>query len=135
MKERIKDKIKGIEKYLQELEELIPDSFEDYLDDFVIRAACERYFEKIVESAVDLAFLLIRFNEFPSPESDVGAFEILAKNNTISFELSEKLKDAKSMRNIIAHEYGEVDDKLVFPSIKNELIKDIIDFLKEIKWK
>ena len=37
------------------------------------------------------------------------------------------------MRNIIAHEYGKIDDELVFHSITEELEKDILDLIKEIE--
>ena len=37
------------------------------------------------------------------------------------------------MRNIIAHEYGEINNELIFESIKNELIKDVSEFIKYIK--
>jgi uncharacterized protein YutE (UPF0331/DUF86 family) len=36
-------------------------------------------------------------------------------------------------RNILAHEYGEVDDEIVFNSIKDELEKDVKGFIKSIK--
>jgi uncharacterized protein YutE (UPF0331/DUF86 family) len=35
----------------------------------------------------------------------------------IDKRLSSKLKEAKGMRNIIAHEYGNIDDKIVFKSM------------------
>ena len=52
---RIKDKIKEIEGYLSELSEIIPKSFEEYKE-IKNKAACERYFEKIIESVIDLSF-------------------------------------------------------------------------------
>ena len=43
---RISDKINEIETYLEELEEITPNSFNAYAKDFKTKAACERYFEK-----------------------------------------------------------------------------------------
>jgi len=37
------------------------------------------------------------------------------------------------MRNIIAHEYGEIDDEIVFNAITEELIKDVGEFIKGIE--
>ena len=37
------------------------------------------------------------------------------------------------MRNIISHEYGKIDDEIVFDSIKDELILDAEEFIKQIK--
>jgi len=51
----------------------------------------------------------------------------------ISERLGEKLKDAKRMRNILAHEYGAVDDEVVFQAISEELSDDVTEFLIKIK--
>ena len=130
---RINDKIIDIEKYLEELDEIVPSSFEEYKKDFQKMAACERYFEKIIEAVVDLGFILIRENDFKLPEDDEGVFEILLSKGIISERLSNKLQDAKGMRNIIAHEYGNIDDELVFEAISNELKSDVEDFLESIE--
>jgi uncharacterized protein YutE (UPF0331/DUF86 family) len=37
------------------------------------------------------------------------------------------------MRNILAHDYGVVDDEIVFESITGELEKDTTEFLKNIR--
>ena len=133
MNNRIDDKICEIEKYLDELEEIKPLNLEDYIKDIKTKAACERYFEKIVEACVDLASLVISYKRLNIPEDDEKAFYVLSHNNIITMELANKLKEAKGMRNIIAHEYGKVDDELVFPAVKEELIPDVEKFLQKIK--
>lgn len=130
---RIDDKIHEIEESLSELDSFVPHSFEDYEKDHKTKAACERYFEKIIESAVDLAFIIIKENRFKTPEEDKGAFDVLAEEEIISIELSEKLKNAKGMRNIITHQYGVVDDELVFHSITYELKRDVKEFVEEVR--
>ncbi len=127
---RINEKKEEIEKYLGELEKFIPGNLEEYKNNLEKRRICERYFEIIVEALVDLAYLIINENKFKSPENDEQAFDILKDNKIISDELAEKLKDAKGMRNIIAHEYGKVDDELVFEAVANELINDAEEFIK-----
>lgn len=114
---RTKDKIKEIEEYLERLMEIVPKELEDYKKDHKTKAACERYFEKIVEAVIDLCFLIIKEKGLKMPEDDEGSFDILKQEDIISEKLNGKLKDAKGMRNIIAHEYGKVDDELVFEVI------------------
>jgi uncharacterized protein YutE (UPF0331/DUF86 family) len=130
---RIKDKIEELEKYLQELSEIIPTNFEKYQSEFKTRAACERYAEKIICAITDLAFLVIKENKFRIPEEEKQSFDILNEENIISNELKERLKDAKGMRNILAHEYGRIDDEIVFESISEELIPDSEEFINQIK--
>ena len=135
MNERINDKIEEIEEYLSELEELVPSDLEEYKSNKTTKAACERYVEKIIEGVVDLAFLAAKHLKIEIPEqtTDKDIFELLVKNNIISQELSKKLQEAKGMRNILAHEYGKIDDEIVFNSLKNELPDDTKDFTKSIK--
>lgn len=130
---RINDKIEEIESYLSELCEIMPENFEAYAHDLKAKAACERYFEKIIEAVVDLAFLAIKDRGFTTPEEDKEAFDILAEEKIISKELAVKLKEAKGMRNIIAHEYGEIDDRIVFESITEEFEKDVEEFITHLK--
>lgn len=129
---RINDKIKGVENYLSELLEIMPRDFQEYKD-IKTKAACERYFELIIGGIVDLSFLVIKEKGLKIPEEDKQAFEILADENIITEQLSEKLKEAKGMRNLIAHEYGGIDDELVFESITQELEKDVSEFIELIK--
>lgn len=129
---RIKEKIAEIEEYIDELEEFMPENYESYMQDMKTKAACERYFEKITEAMVDLAFLIIKDKGLKQPEDDKEAFDALAKEKITSEELAERLKRAKGMRNIIAHQYGSVDDEIVFHSITEELVEDAETFLKSI---
>ena len=129
MNKRIKDKINDIIIYLEQLSKIKPDSFKEYKNYFKVKAACERYFEKIAEAVVDLANLTIREEGFQPPEGDYESFDILEKENIIDFDLSGKLKNMKGMRNILAHQYGEVDNKIVYSSIDREIYPNIKEFL------
>ncbi|MCK4649919.1 DUF86 domain-containing protein [Candidatus Pacearchaeota archaeon] len=133
MGDRKGDKIVEIEEYSDKLTEFFPSDFKNYTSDEKTKAACERYFEKIVESVVDLAFFTIKEENFRAPEFDREAFEILAGKNLISEKLSLNLGNAKSMRNWLAHRYGKVDDKKVFEAIRDKLFYDVRDFLEAIK--
>ena len=50
----------------------------------------------------------------------------------VSERIAQKMKQAKGMRNIIAHEYGTIDDEIVFETITREIIKDTREFLNEL---
>ena len=133
MRARIDDKILELERYLRELASIAPATFGGYEADIQAKAACERYFEKITEALVDLAFLVIKDKGLKLPEDDKQSFSVLADAGVIGSALSEKLGEAKGMRNVIAHEYGSVDDKLVFEAITEEIGRDAKAFLKSIR--
>lgn len=61
--------------------------------------------------------------------SDMAA--ILAKEKIIRKELEQPLKDMIGLRNIIAHQYGDIDFRILYRIVKNEL-KDVYIFLEDI---
>lgn len=129
---RISDKISEIEKFVEELEDIAPSSLEEYTSSLEKKAACERYIEKIVEAATDLAFLTIKSRKLRIPQDDADAFSILFEKGIISKALAEKLKDAKGMRNVISHQYGAIDDEIVFEAVTKELAHDVKEFIKAV---
>lgn len=133
MKERILDKIGEISKYLEELSEIVPADYDSYIADSRDRAACERFFEKIIEACVDLAFIVVKYKKLDLPKGDKEIFKILEKNKLISADISRKLSEAKGMRNILAHEYGKVNDQLVYEAVHEELVSDVETFLNQIE--
>ncbi len=133
MNARTREKINQIEKFVEELAKIRPTTFKQYSTDLKTKAACERYFEKILEAVVDLAFLVIREKELQMPEDDKQAFDILANAKSIAPSLAVRLKEAKGMRNFLAHQYGMINDKLVFRAISQELEKDVRAFLQALE--
>ena len=129
---RINEKISEIHKYLGELMEIAPNNIEEYESNKIIRAACERYFEKVVEAVTDLAFIVISLKKFRVPEDDADSFKVLEENGIINNELYYRLKDAKGMRNFITHQYGKINDKLVYEAITEEFENDVKKFIDSI---
>ena len=130
---KIEDKINEIYIYLDELLEIVPNDFEKYKSNNLVKAACERYFEKIIEAITDIAFMIIVKRKLRIPEDDIDAFRILLEGNVINEELYKKLKQAKGMRNILAHQYGTVDNRIVFEAISEYFEKDVKEFIGKVK--
>jgi len=130
---RIEDKKQLVEEFLNELEEIIPGSYEDYIKNTEKRLACERAFEKIIEAANDLAILIIKDKRLSLPSEDEKAFGIIANAKIISENLASRLKKAKGMRNRLAHQYDKIDDEIIFEAITKEIIKDARELLGELK--
>lgn len=130
--ERIEEKIREINKYLEELDSIKPISQEEYVNNLKEKAACERYFEKIIEAVIDLGFMILKSKSLGKPEDDSDLFNILERNNILDSNLSERMKEAKGMKNFISHQYGEIDDKLVFNAVTKELEKDTKLFIEKI---
>lgn len=131
---KIDDKITELKMFIEEFINIIPKNFNEYNSSFEKKAACERYFEKIIEGCIDLSFILIKKFKFNIPEDDIDSLKIIFENKIITKELFNKLKDAKGMRNLIVHQYGKIDNIIVFDSLDN-LIEDVNEFISQIgKW-
>jgi len=130
---RIEDKILIIEKFLQELMEVMPNSFELYINNIEKRLASQKAFENIIESVNDLAILIIKERGFDLPSDDKRAFDILARGELISEDLAFRLKKAKGMRNFLVHRYDDINDEIVYDAISNEISKDTKEFLELLK--
>lgn len=131
--QRTLDKIKEIEEFLIEFEILRKHSYENYKKNIYVRSTCERYFEKTIQATADLAILFIKEKGLALPEEEKDSFKLLFEKRFIDSELKDKLKRAKGMRNLLAHDYGKIDDRIVFKAIKNDLIPDVNKFLRVIK--
>lgn len=129
---RIDDKIEEIDRYLTEIESVVLPEIGLYEKDFKIRAIYERYFEKIVEATADLAFLIIKEKGLRIPKLEKEYFDVLLEEKVISLEICDSMKDLKGMRNVIVHEYGEIDDELVFEAVKEKLIPVVTKFLEVV---
>lgn len=130
MSKRIDDKINEILEYIDELKSIFPDSFSSYIN-IKTKAACERYVEKLIEASIDLGILVIKYYSINCDLSK--CFEILNDNNIINTNICTNLREIKSMRNVIIHNYNSVNDELVYNSIKNKLFVDILEFINQIR--
>jgi len=135
IKDRIDEKIVEIEKFISELHDLTPLEldFEKYKCDLTTKAIFERYSEKIIEAIEDLAFLIVNYKKLKYPEEEKEIFDTLKKSKIIPDVLSERLKNAKGMRNVIAHQYGKIDDEVIFNSVTEEIEKDSEEFIRLIR--
>lgn len=55
----------------------------------------------------------------PSSEEDI--IENLRNGGIIDLEMTDKLMAMRRFRNIVAHRYGKIDDRIAFSLLENEL--------------
>lgn len=90
----------------------------------------ERILELLIETSSDLIFHELS-KKVSTPDSYREAFIAAGKENIIPKALAGRLALACGMRNILVHEYEEIDYKLVHKSIKTAL-HDFADFIKAL---
>lgn len=73
------------------------------------------------EQAIDLANHVIRKGKLGLPKESKESFEILARAGVIPQELADRLKGMVGFRNIMVHQYQEMDIKIMVDVIEHHL--------------
>ncbi len=129
-RERIASRLDELDGYLRELDQIMPANRTAY-EEIEKRRACERLLQISVETVVTISQLLVSGLRLGLPAEENDLFEKLARERLISSELAETLKSMKGFRNILVHEYGKIDDDLVFSFLTTRL-DDFRTFRAEI---
>ncbi len=130
-KKRIAGKIAEMDSYITELEAIAPDKLEYYLEDERTKRACERLLQISVETVIDISALVLKGIKSTVPSDEEDVFDKLSKNGIITEKFLGKLKTMKGFRNILVHRYGEVNDRLVFSYLQNDL-EDFSEFRRQV---
>lgn len=116
-------KAKLIKKDLGKLAQTKPKSFEAYLKDEDAQLVTERLLERIVGRMIDINYRVLR-NEYDFMPSDFKqSFVDLGTRVKASDKLIEEVSKSSGLRNVLAHEYEEIDPKKVYQSIDNALVQ------------
>ena len=120
--DRILVRLNFIEEKLQQLNRFGRISLDDYLGNSDQRLIIERLLELIIQSAIDINKHIVTKGlrlKFPSESKE--SFILLFQNNILSKELAQNLADSAGLRNVLAHQYLEINDTIVYESIAKAL--------------
>lgn len=129
--DKITQRLDCLKQYYGYLKNVRDISFEKYVGDIKEKSAIERNFQLAIECCLDIAELFISDLRLPQPPEHRMAMMLLSENKIIPREMAEKLANAVSFRNLLVHDYVEIDDKKAFENLKN--IRDFDEFIKEVK--
>jgi len=135
-RERVLSKIDELDSYLSELDQILPQSYEEY-QQVEKKRACERLLQISIEVVIDICNLLVSGLRLGLPAEENDLFVKLTRAGVLSEEMGEKLRKMKGFRNILVHEYADVDDILVYNVLTTELAdfelfkKEVLKFLEK----
>lgn len=129
-RERILAKVDELDGYLKELRQIAPTSFDEYRQTEK-RRACERLLQIAVEVVIDICYLLVTGLRLGLPAEEDDLFEKLAQAGIISPQMRETAGRMKGFRNILVHEYGDVDNRIVY-EMASERLGDFEAFKREV---
>ena len=115
------DKLRYINQYIEDLEQIRGLSKAEYVDDMVTQRAVERTLMNLIQACIDLA-QHVRSTENLSPSGTAKQeIQALGEADIISNETQAKLEEAVGFRNILAHRYGDVDHDVVYDVLHDDL--------------
>ena len=124
-------KLAELELYLQQIREYEHISVDDYRSDWKTQRIIERTLQLMIEICMDIANHIIADKQLPVPTSYANAFEILQQAGLISRQLMEITANMAKFRNILVHQYADVDATMVVAILHSHL-DDFILFRDEI---
>lgn len=130
-KEVLLKRIKKLDEELTELRKQFNINFKEYLNNKDVQAIVERRLQLCVQTTIDIANYIITRKRLEIPEEEENIFIILHKNKIISKNLAIKIKPWLRFRNILVHNYFNINPKIVYHNFKNNL-KDFTKFAQEI---
>ncbi len=80
-----------------------------FVNDPLIYGNAERYLRLAIQAVLDISHHIVADRNLPLPADSQSLFELLVRQKVISKALSVKLAAMAGFRNILVHEYLEID--------------------------
>lgn len=117
------ERLRLLAQYLDELRGFrkAARSFQVYVDNVMLRRAVERGLQVAVEICLDIGRRLIALEGFRYAKDNQDVFCILADEGVVPADLLETLLEMARFRNLIVHDYAEIDNARVYGILKKHL--------------
>jgi uncharacterized protein YutE (UPF0331/DUF86 family) len=116
--------LKGLKKYAGVAREA-------YLQDEELQSIIERRLQLLAQISIDIANYLIARLGLAVPDEEENVFIGLARAGFLTAPLADRLKGLIRFRNILVHDYLEIDQEIVHENFQKNL-EDLRDFAVEI---
>ena len=85
------------------------------------RFSLERLLQTAVETVIDCSRLLVALEEWRNLRDERDAVLILGEQGVLPADLAKRLTRAKGFRNVLVHEYVEINPTLILEHLKTGL--------------
>jgi len=124
-------KIAELERYLEQISEYKDISVKKYRKDWKIQRIIERTLHLMIELCIDIANHIISDRNLRMPTSYADTFRVLVEEGIIRTSLFKRLEKMAKFRNIIVHQYEQVEPEIVVSILKKNL-KDFEEYKKAV---
>lgn len=131
---RINKLLTEIKYSLKVARSIVDMDYDDFIRDIRNRYTLRLAVVEIVEASASLGLYILR--EFLSVRRVEGYSQIfrkLVERGVISSRIGEEMERLTRLRNLIIHRYWEVDDSRMYKEARNNGLKVVEDFIKEVE--
>jgi uncharacterized protein YutE (UPF0331/DUF86 family) len=96
-------------------------SFPAYRENIRLRKATERGLHLAVEACLDIGRRIIALKGFRYPTDNQDVFRVLGEEGIVPAELLPILLDIARFRNLMVHDYAQIDNARVYGILKKRL--------------
>lgn len=115
----ISNKIILIQKDLTELQKYTHLKFNEISKDYLLHKGLERIIEVIINEAIDInQHLIVQSDKRKLPFDFKQSFLLLADLGVYPIDFGNRISDSAGLRNILVHEYRELDEEIFYNSIR-----------------
>lgn len=124
-------KLSAVGEYLEQIREFSDITLDNYRSNWRTQRIVERTLQMMIETCADIANHIISDRNMRIPTSYSDTFKVLLENNAIDKELFSVMEKMAKFRNIVVHQYEEVDAEIVIIILRKHL-DDFVRFREAI---
>jgi uncharacterized protein YutE (UPF0331/DUF86 family) len=118
----VQARIEKIREYVRLLQRIRGTTDErTFAADPFIHGNAERYLQLAIQAVLDISNHIVADLNLKLPDDSKELFVLLAKHKVLPARLARRLTPMAGFRNILVHEYLEIDRHEVFRVLKNDL--------------
>ncbi len=129
-KEVIVRRLMKLEQAMRKLKEISRHSLAEYSGSEALKDRAERNFQVAAQACIDIANHLVVARGLRTPEGYSDSFIVLSEAGIISAELAFKMKAVAGFRNVLVHDYLEINVRTVYDNLQK--LEDLAEFAEHI---
>lgn len=114
-------RLAALRGYLEKLRAFQPTSEHEFRSSPAIHDLAERYLHLAMECVLDLGNHFVADQGLPTPEANQDTLTRLEQAGAIPPDLAARLRSWAGFRNILVHEYLDIDHGIAWQAIQHEL--------------
>ncbi len=118
---RIEERLRLLEQYQRILGDVSRKPEDQTAKDPLAIGAVKYYLQVSIEACLDIAHHVISSRRLRPPTDYADSFTVLCEVGILPEDFAARLKEMARFRNRLVHIYGEVDDRMVLRTLRENL--------------